>query len=394
MRTQNHFALAITLLVVSACHDAATAPVGPSSLALKVSSDGVWLVNSLADPGDGICTNSECTLREAIAEAQPGDSIRFKGNLSGTISTQSELVVNKSLTITGPGARVLTINGQNDHRVFNLDGSSVVTIFGLSIVRGNGVEGGGVYVSELSRLVLIASVVAGNAASSGGGIYNAGGLTVVRSTIVGNTASSNGGGILSDGQSITITRSTISGNGAAGLGGGLFVCTFSSCPGNLTIRSSTITLNRAMVQAGGLYLNELGPTGTMFNTIIAGNGLPDGTPHECIAPGLASFGYNLTTLQQCSSLDEPTDLRVEPSQVFTAVLTTLLADNGGQVPTHALLERGFAVDAGYCPGESIDQRGFPRPFDDLRMPNVLDGCDIGAFEWQPTDTKSGQGPKP
>jgi hypothetical protein len=27
------------------------------------------------------------------------------------------------------------------------------------------------------------------------------------------------------------------------------------------------------------------------------------------------------------------------------------------------------------------------------MPNALDGCDIGAFEWQPADTK-GKAPKP
>jgi CSLREA domain-containing protein len=32
-------------------------------------------VNSLADPGNGTCDATECTLREAIAAAAPGDTI-------------------------------------------------------------------------------------------------------------------------------------------------------------------------------------------------------------------------------------------------------------------------------------------------------------------------------
>jgi len=391
MRTLTPIVFATVLVIATACHDAATIPVAPSSPAMSVSNDGTWMVNSLADPGDGVCTGSDCTLREAIAAAEPGDSITFKGNLSGRILTESALIIGKSLTIAGPGARVLAIDGQNDHRVFQLDASSVVTISGLTVFRGNDINGGGIYVGESSRLTLVASVVAGNQAVLGGGIFNNGLLTVVRSTVSGNTSSSDGGGIVSEGERLTIVRSTISGNRATGLGGGVFVCTSSACPGNLTLRSSTITQNQASVQAGGLYLNELGSTGTVFNSIIAGNRALQGTTHECIAPGITSLGYNLTTLQQCSGLDATTDIRVEPLQVFTAVLEALLADNGGQLPTHALIERGFAVDAGYCPGEGLDQRDFPRPFDDLRIPNALDGCDIGAYEWQPSGKKA---PKP
>jgi len=356
-------------------------------------------VNSLADPGDGTCSNNECTLREAIAAAQPGDRITFKGNLTGRVAlTAGALLVDKSLTIEGPGARVLTVSAQSASRVFEIgpgSGSLTVTMSGLTILGGvSSGPGGGVFVDADSRFALIASVVAGSTGSSGGGIYNLGALTLVATTVTGNFAVSNGGGILSDGVSVTISRSTISGNRTNGLGGGLYVCTTSAtCGGNLTLRSTTITQNVAATQAGGVYLNEFGPTGTAFNTIIAGNKNGVGVS-ECIAPALASLGYNLTTGQECSGLTATTDVRVVAAQVFTAVLEPVLADNGGRVPTHALYERGIAVDAGYCPGEGFDQRGFPRPYDDLRMPNALDGCDIGAFEWQPTDTKNGQGPKP
>ena len=48
--------------------------------------------------------------------------------------------------------------------------------------------------------------------------------------------------------------------------------------------------------------------------------------------------------------------------------------------THALLARGRAVDAGSCPSETTDQRGFPRRIDEPTVPNVKDACDIGAYE--------------
>src|SRR6516162_8242272 len=56
-------------------------------------------VTSTADSGPG-------TLRADIAAAQPGDTIVFSPSLAGqTITlTSGELVVNKSLTIQGPGA--------------------------------------------------------------------------------------------------------------------------------------------------------------------------------------------------------------------------------------------------------------------------------------------------
>lgn len=393
-------ALAGAVAIATACHDGATDPLAPVSPSLNVSSNGTWLVNSLADPGDGTCSNNECTLREAITAAQGGDRITFKGNLSGRVALSAgALFIDKSLTIEGPGARVLTVSAQSASRVFEIGPPAgpavIVSISGLSILGGfSSGSGGGVIVNASSRLALIASVVSGSTAGRGGGIYNLGTLTLVATTVAGNFANSDGGGILSDGESLTISRSTISGNRTNSLGGGVFVCTTTStCPGNLTLRSTTITKNHAAVQAGGLYLNELGATGTAFNAIIAGNTTDQGI-HECIAPNIISLGYNLTTDQQCTALDAATDIRVPASQVFTAVLETLLADNGGRVPTHALIERGFAIDAGWCPGEGFDQRGFPRPYDDLRVPNALDGCDIGAFEWQPSDTKNGQGPKP
>jgi len=60
-------------------------------------------VNSSADAG-GSCPGADCTLRQAIAAAASGDMIAFSlpRNSAMTI-TSGELLINKSLIISGPG---------------------------------------------------------------------------------------------------------------------------------------------------------------------------------------------------------------------------------------------------------------------------------------------------
>jgi CSLREA domain-containing protein len=353
------------------------------------------LVNSLADPGDGVCTNSECTLREAIAAAQSGERITFKSNLTGTIAlTAGELAIAKGLFIDGPGADRIAVNGQNATRIFRIALGPGVTITGLMITRGNAIGefGGGILVEDGGRLTLIGSMVTGNSSDHGGGIRATGPVTLVGTTVAANTAANGGGGI-STSSELTVRRSTISGNSAK-QGGGIDVDCDAGCP--TTISSSTITANVATNGGGGVFSHTTGFV--TFNTIIAGNranGAPTDSEADCldVSSSFTSLGYNLTAAGTGCPLAGPTDVTVLPSQVFTTVLEPVLAANGSPRFTHALIERGYAVDAGYCPGESGDQRGFPRPYDDPRMPNALDGCDIGAFEWQPADTKI-KGPKP
>jgi hypothetical protein len=90
---------------------------------------------------------------------------------------------------------------------------------------------------------------------------------------------------------------------------------------------------------------------------------------------IVSLGYNLDSDGTCE-LTQPTDLW------FTDPVLGSLADNGGPTWTHALLPRSPAIDAGSCPGTLTDQRGFPRPVNVLGVPNVDDGCDIGAYEYE------------
>src|SRR5215212_850243 len=97
-------------------------------------------VTNLNDGGAG-------SLRDTIAISANGDTINF--SVTGTIIVTSELVVNKNLTISGPGEPNLTVqrslaNPAAFFRVFNFSsGTSVLS--SLTITKGDSTrEGGGI----------------------------------------------------------------------------------------------------------------------------------------------------------------------------------------------------------------------------------------------------------
>src|SRR6266568_900689 len=76
------------------------------------------------------------SLRNALAIANDGDEITFA--VTGTIAlTSGELLVDKNITISGPGSDNLAVNGNAKSRVFHLASSRSVTISGLTITNGN-----------------------------------------------------------------------------------------------------------------------------------------------------------------------------------------------------------------------------------------------------------------
>lgn len=143
--------------------------------------------------------NGPGSLRQAIVDAQGGDSITFSSNLRGqTITlTSGELAINKDLDIEGLGASNLTISGNDSSRVFNVAAGVNATIAGLTITDGRSDEGGGII--NYGNLSLERSTVTANQAlgelgitgwGEGGGIANEAlaNLTILQSTISGNQA--------------------------------------------------------------------------------------------------------------------------------------------------------------------------------------------------------------
>src|SRR5207302_280576 len=81
------------------------------------------VVDTTDDLVDGDYSPSHLSLREAIglANVNPGaDTITFAPALNGqTITlTTGELQVSDDVTITGPGANLLTVSGNNASRIF------------------------------------------------------------------------------------------------------------------------------------------------------------------------------------------------------------------------------------------------------------------------------------
>lgn len=149
------------------------------------------IVTSTNDNGPG-------TLRDTIAAANDGDTIQFDPALNGQIInlTSDELVINKNITIAGPGGDLLTVSrsSSNLFRIFHVMPGHTVTIEGLTIQNGSGSGGGGV-LNDHATLTIDSCIVSGNFApdSQGAGLSNDGSgssahLTILNSTISGNQA--------------------------------------------------------------------------------------------------------------------------------------------------------------------------------------------------------------
>ena len=193
--------------------------------------------------------------------------------VSGTIVlTSGELPITRTVTINGPGAENLAIDGNATSRVFD-NFASNVTISGLTITNGLGSGNGGGGIFNQGGLTLSNSTVSNNVAGPGccyrgGGINNAGGatLTVTDSTISGNSASYTGGGIENDG-TLTVSNSMLSGNSSNGWGGGI-----STITGLFEVSNSIVSGNSAANGGGGIFIDGItSGTPTVSNSTVSGN---------------------------------------------------------------------------------------------------------------------------
>jgi CSLREA domain-containing protein len=261
-------------------------------------------VNSSADPGDGICDATECTLREAIDAAATGDTIIFSPTLSGstiTLSSFGSLDIMNDLTIDGSN-NAITISGDHSTQVFCVCPGAQLALKNLTVAEGD----------DISDI--------------GGGIYNGGTLEVTNSTFSGNSAGDSGGAIYNNGGTLEVTNSTFSNNSAINDGGGIF--------------------------------NGSGGTATLRNTIVANS--PSGG--NCFNDGgtLNDDGYNMDDDGTC------VDPSVTTSKTVADATLGPLQNNGGPTFTHALLPTSPALNAippaGGCGvGITTDQRGVTRP---------------------------------
>ena len=119
-------------------------------------------VTTAADAGPG-------SLRRAVLDSAPGGLIVFDPGLNGsTIVLANQVVIDKDLTIEGPGADKLAISGGGASRVFLTAPKTYVTIAGLTIANGSASQGGGILAAG-NGLTLTGDVFRGDTAAGTGG---------------------------------------------------------------------------------------------------------------------------------------------------------------------------------------------------------------------------------
>lgn len=107
-------------------------------------------VTTLTDENDGSGAGTGQSLREAIDAAAGGDTIDFDAALfgggPGTMPLNNglgDLIVDKSLTIAGPGSATLTLSGGGTRRLFQIIADVDFAISGVTLADGLGKGGDG-----------------------------------------------------------------------------------------------------------------------------------------------------------------------------------------------------------------------------------------------------------
>ncbi len=299
-----------------------------SRSALTVAISQALLINSTQAATITVNNNGDdnigCTLREAI-EAMVEENVGSTGctnssvepfrtnntidfSVTGTINlTQAKelLIVNIPIEIKGPGQSNLTIDGNDNARVFHI-ADTVVTIDGVTISGGSSNRsGGGIYAGFTSNVYVDNSAIVGNFSARGGGVAaDYGGIvTLENTTVSGNSASNNGGGLYADDDegafgdtsTISLVNSTVSDNTASRSGGGIAANDNSS----ISLSNSNVTGNTASRYGGGIFTDK-GSSISLANSTVSDNSAPS-TGGGISADGASSLDLTNSTVTGNSS---------------------------------------------------------------------------------------------
>jgi len=371
-------------------------------------------IDNYSEPGEG-------PLRYAIECALSGDVITFDLTYPATITLDGHnLLIDKGITIRGPGADQLSISGNRVCRVFSIVEAESVEISGLSIIRGKENYGGGIACSNSSPRITDCIFFYNKAVYYGGGLFNIVGSNPIVTNCtfeynwtdrrgggaIMNNAShpfikdctfyfndardeyyGNGGAIYNVNSKPALEGCTFESNGSACVGGALYNefsspditnCTFyNSCSATVgggmyngdsspTLTHCTFSENRAVSYGRGIY-NEGNSSPTLTNCILWDEGGSE----------IFNDASSNPTISYCIVQNGDVGDGAISSDIITEdPLLMDLADNGGPTWTCALQKGSSAIDTGVEIEEvTTDQRGVLRP--------QKRAYDIGAYEFEP-----------
>jgi len=223
-----------------------------------------YTVTKEEDTNDGVCSNLDCSLREAVLNANscpgPHTITLPAGSYSLTIpgidedaSETGDLDITKDLTIIGIGAP--SINGNID-RSFHIHSPAMVTLDGIWLANGTAILGGGLvneselYLSSFTCNYNSVEIPPGGMGDARGGcIFNAGDLTILGGQFLANTAGYGGAIYNYENSSLIIENSDFTGNEADHLGGAIW----NGLNADLDINGASFRLNESDLHGGGIW---------------------------------------------------------------------------------------------------------------------------------------------
>lgn len=327
----------------------------------------------MVDDPDDSPTEGLITLREAVGAIYGSGTIEFSNDLSYPLQidlVQGEIPVRKQMSIIGPGARMLTLSGGGNGRIFGLEEAEGILLEGMHLTDGSEENGGALRVASGGNTTLRHVRISDSEASKEGGAVwiGSGAALRIESCLIDNNTADTGGGIYNEG-SVRVVNSTLSGNtgnddgGAAYLNGGtdLFV-------------NTTVTGNSSGEGSGALHSAGQAELG---NTLVAAN-----TGNLDVHGDFLSLGANLIgSADGSTGLGVNGDITGDAGNPVDALLGPL-ANNGGETDTHGFPPTSPAHNAGS--NSFIDITYFPLgpPYLDQRGSGRLQNftVDIGAFE--------------
>ncbi|MCG2829208.1 Ig-like domain repeat protein [Methanothermobacter sp. K4] len=251
-----------------------------------------------SDDNDGLSwAAAKATIGNATGSAASGDSIwvadgEYKGERN------RDILIDRNLTITGQSTTGTVIDCEALGRAFNVSSGVVLVLRNLTLRNGSAPEGGAVM--NHGELQVENCLLMCSNATGGGAIYSDGTVKLTGSYLIENRAE-DGGALYSRGV-LEVTESTFNGNEASGCGGSIYSASYSSLNirdssfalghaedgggiytgGDTLICNSTIAMNIAESQGGGLYVwaadgTEITVTVTdsmiLYNTARHGGGI-------------------------------------------------------------------------------------------------------------------------
>lgn len=335
-----------------------------------------FVVTRTDDPPGGLCSATNCSLRQAVtlSNACPGtQTIRIPGGTYALTLTganednnmRGDLDITQDVNLIGVDYPALDGNGTD--RVLDIKAGATVTMQNLIIQNGLAQWGGGI--TNAGTLTATDVLIQYNHDSIGGsaaGVYTAGTASFSHSAFYANVSYEETAGIQNEG-TLSLDNVTITGNHGYGV---MNDCVATGRP----IAATTTILFSTIADNPGAY--ELWNGGCPASSFVINSSIVSGhtTDGNCFQP-VTSTGFNIdsstATGDNICGLNQPSDLNgVNPQLQTVAWIESL--------PIRPLANGSPALDSAdpsKCGG--TDQRGVTRP----QGP----ACDRGAYEKTPQE---------